>query len=143
MTESPATQPADGDVCQRAKNGLRPERNGSAKSLRRGHERRAERPRCPPGEGEEQEADAEEEVRPGDGTGEERDWCSRGGVRTPPETPWTILASLTSISAPLGGRFAAIEACVILQWRERQIPCETPEIERFSRVHVVIGSLKT
>uniref|UniRef100_A0AAQ4P0Y5 Aminotransferase class I/classII large domain-containing protein n=1 Tax=Gasterosteus aculeatus aculeatus TaxID=481459 RepID=A0AAQ4P0Y5_GASAC len=62
MTESPATQPADGDVCQRAKNGLRPERNGSAKSLRRGHERRAERPRCPPGEGEEQEADAEEEV---------------------------------------------------------------------------------
>ncbi|XP_047467413.1 serine palmitoyltransferase 2-like isoform X2 [Mugil cephalus] len=39
MTESPATKPANGEVCQRVKNGLKAERNGLAKSLRRCHER--------------------------------------------------------------------------------------------------------
>ncbi|XP_029316374.1 serine palmitoyltransferase 2-like [Cottoperca gobio] len=39
MTESPATKPANGDVCQRVKNGLKPERNGLVKSLNRCHER--------------------------------------------------------------------------------------------------------
>ncbi|XP_062296710.1 serine palmitoyltransferase 2-like [Scomber scombrus] len=38
MTESPATKPANGEACQRVKNGLKPERNGWAKSLHRCHE---------------------------------------------------------------------------------------------------------
>ncbi|KAE8289667.1 Serine palmitoyltransferase 2 [Larimichthys crocea] len=41
MTESPATKPANGDVCQRVKNGLKPERNGLLKSLHRCHERQS------------------------------------------------------------------------------------------------------
>ncbi|KAK5857023.1 hypothetical protein PBY51_010293 [Eleginops maclovinus] len=39
MTESPSTKPANG--CQRVKNGLKPERNGLAKSLYRCHERQS------------------------------------------------------------------------------------------------------
>ncbi|XP_071403068.1 serine palmitoyltransferase 2-like, partial [Centroberyx affinis] len=38
MTESPATKPANGEVCQRVKNGLKPERNGLAKILLRCHQ---------------------------------------------------------------------------------------------------------
>ncbi|KAK1893503.1 Serine palmitoyltransferase 2 [Dissostichus eleginoides] len=41
MTESPSTKPANGDVCQRVKNGLKPERNGLAKSLYRCHEKKS------------------------------------------------------------------------------------------------------
>uniref|UniRef100_A0A3Q4GT80 Serine palmitoyltransferase, long chain base subunit 2a n=1 Tax=Neolamprologus brichardi TaxID=32507 RepID=A0A3Q4GT80_NEOBR len=59
MTESPETKAADDEVCRRVKNGLKPERNGSAKSLypRPCHERPPKN-RC---------HTAEEEVRPGMG----------------------------------------------------------------------------
>ncbi|XP_045919159.1 serine palmitoyltransferase 2-like [Micropterus dolomieu] len=53
MTESPATKPANGDVCQRAKNGLKPERNGLARSLHRCHERQPKH-HCHPEEEEEE-----------------------------------------------------------------------------------------
>ncbi len=61
MTESPATKPANGDVCQRVKNGLKPERNGFVRSLHRCHERQPKH-HCHP---------EEEEVRPGMGRGGE------------------------------------------------------------------------
>lgn len=57
MTESPATEPAGGDGGQRARNGLKPEGNGSLKSLRRKHEPQSKH-YCQP---------EEEEVRPGMG----------------------------------------------------------------------------
>lgn len=59
MTESPETKAADDEVCRRVKNGLKPERNGLAKSLypRPCHERPPKN-RC---------HTAEEEVRPGMG----------------------------------------------------------------------------
>ncbi|KAK5885712.1 hypothetical protein CesoFtcFv8_016829 [Champsocephalus esox] len=47
MTESPSTKPANGDVCQRVKNGLKPERNGLAKSLYRCHEKKSKHHRQP------------------------------------------------------------------------------------------------
>ncbi|KAF3844524.1 hypothetical protein F7725_007687 [Dissostichus mawsoni] len=59
MTESPSTKPANGDVCQRVKNGLKPERNGLAKSLYRCHEKKSKHHGQP----------EEEEVRPGMGRG--------------------------------------------------------------------------
>lgn len=62
MTESPATKPANGEACQHVKNGLKPERNGWAKSLHRCHEPQPEHHGQP----------EEEEVRPGMGLGEER-----------------------------------------------------------------------
>ncbi|XP_034433121.1 serine palmitoyltransferase 2-like [Hippoglossus hippoglossus] len=49
MTESPAAKPAAGEGCQRAKNGLKPERNGFVRSLRRCHERQQKR-HCHPEE---------------------------------------------------------------------------------------------
>uniref|UniRef100_A0A8C2ZAQ0 serine C-palmitoyltransferase n=1 Tax=Cyclopterus lumpus TaxID=8103 RepID=A0A8C2ZAQ0_CYCLU len=49
MTESPATKPADGEARPRVKNGLKPERNGLVKSLRRCHERQPKR-HCHPEE---------------------------------------------------------------------------------------------
>lgn len=61
MTESPATKPANGDVCQRVKNGLNLEKNGVLKSLHRCHEQQPEH-HCQP---------EEEEVRPGMGRGGE------------------------------------------------------------------------
>ena len=63
MTESPATEPANGDVCQRVKNGLRLEKNGVLTSLHRCHEQQQPKHHGQP---------EEEEVRPRDGTGEER-----------------------------------------------------------------------
>lgn len=63
MTESPATEPAGVAGGQRARNGLKPEGNGSLRSLRHKHELRSTR-HCRPGEDEEEE---EEEVRPGMG----------------------------------------------------------------------------
>ncbi|CAB1428539.1 unnamed protein product [Pleuronectes platessa] len=49
MTESPATQPAAGEGCQRVKNGLKPERNGFVRSLHRSRERQHKR-HCHPEE---------------------------------------------------------------------------------------------
>ncbi|XP_028994598.1 serine palmitoyltransferase 2-like [Betta splendens] len=43
MTESSATELANGGVCQRVRNGVRAERNGLAKSIRRRRERRTKR----------------------------------------------------------------------------------------------------
>lgn len=57
MTESPATEPSGGDGGQRARNGLKPEGNGSLKSLRHKHELQSTH-YCQP---------EEEEVRPGMG----------------------------------------------------------------------------
>lgn len=57
MTESPAAEPASGDACQRARNGLKPERNGLLRSLRRCRCRQPKH-HCHP---------EEEEVRPGGG----------------------------------------------------------------------------
>lgn len=71
MTESPATKPADGDVGQRVKNGVKPERNGLLNSLHRCHERQLKH-HCHPEE--------EEEVRPGMG---------RGGEAGEASTLWT------------------------------------------------------
>lgn len=73
MTESPATKPANGDVCQRVKNGLKPERNGLLKSLHRCHERQSKH-HCHP---------EEEEVRPGMGRGGE------AGEAGEASTAWT------------------------------------------------------
>ncbi|KAG7226322.1 hypothetical protein INR49_003074 [Caranx melampygus] len=50
MTESPATKPADGEVCHRVKNGLKPERNGLVKSLHRCHEQQHSKNHCHPEE---------------------------------------------------------------------------------------------
>lgn len=60
MTESPATKRAGGRGDERARNGLKPERNGSLKSLRCKHELQPTH-YCQP------EEEEEEEVRPGMG----------------------------------------------------------------------------
>lgn len=76
MTESPATKPARGDGGQRARNGLRPERNGLLKSFRCKHELQPTH-NCQP---------EEEEVRPGMGRERLGEHLLRGPGRCFPAT---------------------------------------------------------